>query len=382
MIYLSKKNMKKIIFFYFIFQSFFLHSQIRCASDHYMSSLFQINNLYKNSQRNVNKEIGQWTSNNNLKESINIITIPVVVHVIWEDNTDENISDMQILSQIEILNKDFRRTNIDVINTPSVWNSIAADCEIEFCLASVDPYGNATSGINRVKTSVSTFNLIGDKMKSTNEGGTDPWPINDYLNIWVCDLSGGILGYATSPSNFLSSGGGVVVSYKHFGDNGTVEPPYHKGRTTTHEVGHYLGLKHLWGDSNCGDDQINDTPTQQGENNDCPGFPHNQNSCGTQNLNGDMFMNYMDYVNDFCMNMFTQDQKTRMVASINLYRNNFLTQTICNSNTSVINKTNRQNKKLIKIIDILGRKQSYEKKNIINLYIFDDGTVEKKIKIN
>ena len=219
-------------------------------------------------------------------------------------------------------------------------------------------------------------------MKSTNEGGTDPWPINDYLNIWVCDLSGGILGYATSPSNFLSSGDGVVVSYKHFGDNGTVEPPYHKGRTTTHEVGHYLGLKHLWGDSNCGDDQINDTPTQQGENNDCPGFPHNQNSCGTQNLNGDMFMNYMDYVNDFCMNMFTQDQKTRMVASINLYRNNFLTQTICNSSTSIINSTNKQNKKLIRIIDILGRKQSFEKKNIINLYIFDDGTVEKKIKIN
>ena len=108
-----------------------------------MSSLFQINNLYKNSQGNVNKEIGQWISNNNLKESINIITIPVVVHVIWEDNTDENISDTQILSQIEILNKDFRRTNIDVINTPSVWNSIAADCEIEFCLASIDPYGNA-----------------------------------------------------------------------------------------------------------------------------------------------------------------------------------------------------------------------------------------------
>jgi len=93
-------------------------------------------------------------------------------------------------------------------------------------------------------------------------------------------------------------------------------------------------------------------------------------------------MNFMDYVNDFCMNMFTQDQKTRMVASINLYRNNFLTQTICNSSTSIINSTNKQNKKLIRIIDILGRKQSYEKKNIINLYIFDDGTVEKKIKIN
>ena len=170
-------------------------------------------------------------------------------------------------------------------------------------------------------------------MKSTSQGGIDAWPNEDYLNIWVCDLGGGLLGYATPPSNFLSNEDGVVINYKYFGNIGTAQAPYNKGRTATHEVGHWLNLDHIWGNGwgSCGNDNVSDTPVQEEENYSCPGFPHNPNSCGTSNQNGDMFMNYMDYTNDACMNLFTQGQKTRMISAINQYRSNLLNHNLCNS---------------------------------------------------
>ena len=137
---------------------------------------------------------------------------------------------------IEILNADFRRTNIDKINTPSVWGSIAADCEISFCLAQTDPNGNITSGITRTQTNETSFSMNNDPVKHTSSGGINAWPNNDYLNIWVCDLSGGVLGYAIPPSNSIGSTDGVVVGYKYFGNSNYA--PYNKGRTATHEVSH------------------------------------------------------------------------------------------------------------------------------------------------
>ena len=239
----------------------------------------------------------------------------------------------QIFSQIDILNQDYRRTNIDAINTPNVWNSIAADTEIEFCLMNTDPNGNFTNGITRTQTSQTSFSIQNDDMKSSSSGGIDPWPQDDYLNIWVCDLSGGILGYATPPSGFNNPNDGVVVGYRYFGNTGVVQSPYNKGRTTTHEVGHWLNLDHVWGSfGNCGNDNVNDTPIQEEANYSCPSFPHNPNSCNTTNSNGDMFMNYMDYTNDACMNMFTNGQKNRMISAINQYRPNLLNHNLC-SNT-------------------------------------------------
>ena len=306
-----------------------LNAQERCATEVYSNILKEKYPEYKIARSKVNMQTENWINNHPNNSQKTIITVPVVVHVVWNTNA-ENISDAQIFSQIDVLNEDFRRTNVDVINTPSVWQGIAADCEIDFCLATIDPNGATTTGITRTQTSLTSFSIQNDYMKSTSNGGIDAWPNEDYLNIWVCDLGNGLLGYATPPSNFISNEDGVVIGYKYFGTTGVVQSPYHKGRTTTHEIGHWLNLDHIWGNGgNCGNDNVSDTPTQEEENYSCPSFPHNANSCGTSNADGDMFMNYMDYTNDACMNLFTAGQKTRMTAAINQYRNNLLSHNLC-----------------------------------------------------
>lgn len=252
-----------------------------------------------------------------------VITIPVVVHVVYNTST-QNISDAQVQSQIDVLNEDFRKLNVDVSNTPSVFGSVVADCQINFCLAQRDPNGNATTGIVRKQTSVTSFSS-NDNVKRTANGGDDAWNSSQYLNIWVCNLGQGLLGYAQFPGGAAATDG-VVILYSAFGRVGTVNAPYHKGRSCTHEVGHWLNLRHIWGDANCGNDQVTDTPTQQTSNFGCPSFPHVTCSNGP---NGDMFMNYMDYTDDACMFMFTNGQSSRMSAAINTYRTGLLTSQGC-----------------------------------------------------
>ena len=273
-----------------------------------------------------NENILQQMILNQSENSIsNIITIPVVFHVVY-NNINQNISDLQIQSQIDILNEDFRRTNADASNTPSAFQSLAADTEIEFCLANTDPNGNSTSGITRTQTSQSSFST-NDGVKFSSSGGFDAWNTSEYLNFWVCDISGGILGYAQFPGGTANTDG-VVCDYAYVGNIGTATSPYNLGRTATHEVGHWLNLRHIWGDSNCGDDYCNDTPEHSGSNYGCPNYP-STSSCNGNGSNGDMFMNYMDYTDDNCMNMFTQDQKNRMIASINTSRSGLLTSNGC-----------------------------------------------------
>ena len=282
--------------------------------------------LLKKIQDNELK-LQNWIKNNTNKNLVNIITIPVVVHVVYNNN-NENIADQQIQSQIDILNEDFRRQNVDAVNTPSSFLSVAADTEIEFCLATEDPYGNITTGITRTSTSQSSFST-NNGVKYTSSGGVDAWNPLEYLNIWVCDLSGGLLGYAQFPGGTVSSDG-VVCDYAYFGNMGTATAPYDLGRTATHEVGHWLNLRHIWGDSNCGNDFCNDTPEHSGSNYGCPSYPSTSN-CSGNGTSGDMFMNYMDYTDDACMNIFTQDQKTRMIASINNNRSGLLTSNGCSN---------------------------------------------------
>ena len=187
-----------------------LNAQERCATETYSNILKDKYPEYKTARSKANTQTENWINNHPNNSQKTIITVPVVVHVVWNTNA-ENISDAQIFSQMDVLNKDFRRMNVDVINTPSVWQGIAADCEIDFCLATTDPNGAATTGITRTQTSQTSFSINGSGMKSTSSGGIDPWNQDDYLNIWVCDLSGGILGYATPPSNFNNPEDGVVI---------------------------------------------------------------------------------------------------------------------------------------------------------------------------
>ncbi len=236
-----------------------------------------------------------------------VITIPVVVHVVYNTSA-QNVSDAQIQSQIDVLNKDFRKLNTDLNLIPSTFSSLVADAEINFCLANRDPSGNATTGIIRVQTSQTSFST-NDGMKSASSGGSNAWSTNQYLNIWVCNMSGGILGYAQFPGGAAATDG-VVIGYTCFGTTGTAQAPFNKGRTATHEVGHWLNLRHIWGDATCGSDLVSDTPVHNTSNYACPSHPR-ANSCGTS---AEMFMNYMDYVDDACMQMFSNGQKARMQA--------------------------------------------------------------------
>lgn len=251
----------------------------------------------------------EWVRNNGGDRAL--VTIPVVVHVVYNTAT-ENISDAQIQSQIDVLNADFRKLNSDASLVPSAFSSLAADANIEFCLASTDPNGASTTGITRTSTTATSFST-NDGVKFTSSGGRNAWDATKYLNIWVCDISGGILGYAQFPGGSVSTDG-VVIDYQYFGTIGTATAPFNKGRTATHEVGHWLNLYHIWGDDGTactGSDSVSDTPNQADENYGCPVFP--QVSC-SNGPNGDMFMNYMDYTDDACMYMFSNGQASRMQA--------------------------------------------------------------------
>jgi len=257
------------------------------------------------------EKIEQFTnfaiSSGKVNQNKAVITIPVVVHVVY-NTTAQNVSDAQIQSQLNVLNKDFRKLNTDLNLIPSTFSSLVADAEINFCLANRDPSGNATTGIIRVQTSQTSFST-NDGMKSSASGGSNAWSTNQYLNIWVCNMSGGILGYAQFPGGAAATDG-VVIGYTCFGTTGTAQAPFNKGRTATHEVGHWLNLRHIWGDATCGSDLVSDTPVHNTSNYACPSHPRS-NSCGTS---AEMFMNYMDYVDDACMQMFSNGQKARMQA--------------------------------------------------------------------
>lgn len=232
------------------------------------------------------------------------VLIPVVVHVLYHSES-LNISDAQIRSGIEALNRDFRRRNADSVQAPLHFRAMAADMELEFALATSDPSGQATTGIIRQQTSVTDW-VNDDKIKFSAKGGSDAWDRNSYLNIWIGNMPRS-LGYASSPG-CQPALDGIVINTAVFGTLGKTGA-YNMGRTLVHEAGHWLGLKHIWGDSDCGDDGIADTPPQAGFTSGCPATPISTCSNGAL---GDMFMNYMDFTNDACMNLFTQGQKEKV----------------------------------------------------------------------
>ncbi len=255
-----------------------------------------------------------------LKETL--VTIPVVVHVIHSGEpigAGTNISDTQILSQIEVLNEDFRRLNADTSLTQNIFKPVAADVEVEFILAKQDPEGLPTTGIVRVKGSETSWNFNNDATLK----GESYWPAEDYLNIWVAPLSFNLLGFASFPianlegledqeTNRLLDG--VVIGFDYFGSiekypDANLDPVFNLGRTTTHEIGHFLGLRHISGDGGCSmDDFVTDTPNQNDQNEGCPATV--PGVCASVDF--EMFQNYMDYTDDACMNIFSLGQKERI----------------------------------------------------------------------
>jgi pregnancy-associated plasma protein-A/type IX secretion system substrate protein len=251
------------------------------------------------------------------------LMIPVVVHIVYNTSA-QNISNQQVYSQITVLNEDFNRENTDSVNTRKIFDSVAGYPNIRFCLATVDPDGNSTSGITRTQTSVNKFTLD-DKVKRTVDGGKDPWPRDKYMNLWVCNLGGSILGYASFPTDPPEEDG-VVVHFENFGRGGSSLPPFNNGRTATHETGHWLGLYHTWGDGagdGClVDDFMDDTPLSEREHYNCP--TQTPNTCIDTSMGPDLpdqYENYMEYVNDNCMNLFTKEQAIHMRLVLNSFRN-------------------------------------------------------------
>lgn len=291
--------------------------------------------------------------NNNGKQMVQY-TIPVVVHVIHSGvapGTGNNISAAQIQDQINILNADMLGTGLNSSLTPSYFAGLKANCEITFCLATKTPTGGtmAEPGIDRV-AAASIGVSTGPLTQGTIDGTVKPatiWDPTRYCNMWVCSLSGGLLGYATFPVGTgltcLSPGesatnSGVVMGHNYFGSIGTAaaSAPYHKGRTTTHEIGHWLGLRHINGDGNCtASDCVTDTPPQEALHGGCPSSasPYHVTNCPGNSPNGEMFMNFMDYTDDLCMYMFTAGQKARIQQTManGTYRNmlNASSATLC-----------------------------------------------------
>jgi hypothetical protein len=287
-----------------------LYSQKKCeAAQFYKNELLtnpEAESKYKAVEEFTRHYINSQNDDQLARVSVpTVIKIPVVVHVLYH-RPEYKISDHFIRSQIDVLNKDYRRRNADSSLTPASFRNLAADCEIEFYLATSDPKQYSTSGIIKKYTPVQNWGKDSYKMMSDAEYGSGAWDPKSYLNIWVCNLNG-VAGYSTVPGADPKKDG-VVIDFGAFGVSGN-NNGYDYGRTLVHEVGHWLNLIHIWGDSNCGDDGVMDTPQQQNYTVGCPsGIKISCNNGAA----GNMYMNFMDFTDDACMNMFTKGQKLRM----------------------------------------------------------------------
>ncbi|HRV87195.1 MAG TPA: zinc-dependent metalloprotease [Saprospiraceae bacterium] len=275
----------------------------------------------------------EWRASINTYKNIDLrttMTIPVVVHIVYR-TADENLSDRQIQSQIDALNRAYANPADTRSGVPKEFAELQSVPGVHFCLASMDPDGQMTNGITRTKTNFENIGLLfGDGQRRSIHyailGGADAWDPDHYFNIWVGEL-GGLLGRATMPgTNLLFEEDGIVIAPEVFGTTGTVAYPFHQGKTAVHEAGHYLGLPHLWGmdAGDCTeDDGLADTPVQAGPYLGCPEYP--QYSCGTS----DLFNDYMDFTDDDCLLLFTHDQVQLMLATLTGYRKGLLESAGC-----------------------------------------------------
>ncbi|MEX2484864.1 MAG: zinc-dependent metalloprotease [Brumimicrobium sp.] len=324
--------MRTFLFFITIILPIYLTSQEQmiCGTNQIMSDS-SASDFYENANSIISAHSNQ---NSNTKRST--LVVPVVFHVVY-NTADQNIPDSLIHHQLQVLNEDFKRLNSDTVNTPLSFKSIAGAMDIDFCLAQQDPDGNPTDGIVRVATSetffpsVTSYN-VPDPIKHDSSGGSDAWNTQQYMNIWICNLSGSS-GYTAPPGNFAPEDDGLVCHYEFI--DKVVQGDYGKGRVIVHEMGHWFFLKHIWGDDDgacTGTDYINDTPNQAEWTGSCPTFPV-IDSC-SPSTPGIMFMNYMDYTIASCKNLFTEGQVDYMSNGYDALMTDYYTENKCVSTVS------------------------------------------------
>ena len=300
-------------------------SQRSCGTLDHHEYLKQTRPNYVNDLNQYNQMIDQYLLNQASNAAVSkgsampIVTIPVVVHIVYR-TAAENITNAQAISQVQVLNDDFAKLNIDANKvTQPTFSTVAAGANIRFCLAQRDPNGNPTTGVVRYTTTVTAFNT-NDNVKNSATGGATAWDVTKYVNIWVCNLGTSLLGYGEFPTTSLSNTWGLVLNYRYTGSGGSAQAPFNLGRTGTHEFGHCFNLFHIWGDDGgacTGSDQCADTPNQA--NSSGGAFPQGsiQTDACSPSSPGYMWMNYMDYTDDGSMYMFTAGQVARMEAVVN-----------------------------------------------------------------
>ena len=293
----------------------------RCHTNEFIEQHTDAQQLnYDDAEKRINRWLEQHPDAGNTRTTI---YIPVIFHVVY-NTAQGNVAPLRLIEQLDVLNEDFGGYNSDYGSTPAVWQPITGNTDIQFCLAHVNPQGGWTNGYEYYQTSANLCN-------SGNIFSTAPgWNPNNYLNIWVAQCNSGVLGFASPPGSPATEDG-VVIMYNYIGKTGA-SAPYNLGRTATHEVGHWLGLQHIWGDDAgacTGTDNVADTPNQADNTFGCRAANTVLTDACTPSAPGIMWMNYMDYSDDACMYMFTQGQKARMWATINSVRAGLLTSTVC-----------------------------------------------------
>jgi hypothetical protein len=301
-------------------QPFVVPAQRTCGQMDQMRANFAEDPALEQSYQAHLADVAERISTGDYGNTEGVITIPVVVHVIWRVAA-QNLATNRITDQVQVLTDDFRRQNADAANTIAMFQSVAGDAGVEFCLANRDPQNNPTDGITRTQTTTVNIGLTNDYYTEA-----PAWDRNKYLNIWVCELGNQLLGFAQFPGTSPANRDGVVINWRYFGTTGSTSP-YNKGRTATHEVGHWLGLRHIWGDGNCSqDDGVGDTPLAAAANYNCN---LGKVSCQTT----DMVQNFMDYTEDACMNIFTQGQGAVVNATLAGTRGSLVFSTGCQTTT-------------------------------------------------
>lgn len=299
---------KNLAILIFIVGCINVSAQKRCSVEEYMQQEFNADPTLKIKMDNLeNFTRSAISSQNQQQRNIrlpDIIKIPVVVHVLYR-SPEENVSSESIAQMLIALNRDFAKQNADTVNTPAVFKSSASDMGFEFKLATMDPWGVSTSGIIRRYTPIRYW-LSDDAMKFDDSYGSDGWDSKSYLNVWICNMKD-VLGYSTFPG-LDAKKDGIVISLENFQNSYGSTFGLNDYRTIVHEVGHWLNLKHIWGDGFCGDDGVADTPQQSTYTPGCP--TGSRISCNNAPT-GDMYMNYMDFTYDPCMNMFSKGQRER-----------------------------------------------------------------------